>query len=107
MAPEVMTAEKRARGIALCRGEAERWRREAANVRNRAALPQLDVVACAMLLRSAARCDDEAAYWKAGAQEHETQDAPTPPKPDPIHPCSTRTPPCPPFRLPCLPLSWP
>lgn len=72
MAAEVMAGKKRARGIALCRGEAERWRREAANVRNHAALPQLDAVASATLLRSAARCDDEAACWEAGARDYGT-----------------------------------
>lgn len=76
MAAELMSEEKRIRGIALCRGEAERWRREAANVRNHATLPHLSPEARATLLRSADRSDDEAAYWEAAARDYETQDAP-------------------------------
>ena len=76
MAAEAMTEEKRARGIALCRWEAERWRREAANVREHATLPHLSPEARATLLRSADRSDDEAAYWEAGVRDYEIQDAP-------------------------------
>lgn len=72
MAAEVTTGEKRTRSIALCRGEAERWRREAANVREHATLPHLSPEARTTLLRSADRSDDEAAYWEAGARDHET-----------------------------------
>ena len=75
MAAAAMSGEQRARGIALCRGEAERWRREAANVRGHATLPHLSPEARATLLRSADR-SDEAAYWEAGARDYETQDAP-------------------------------
>ncbi len=75
---ETMSEERRARGIALCRGEAERWRREAGNVRNHAALPHLDAAARATLLRSADRCDDEAAFWEAGARDCKAQDAAAP-----------------------------
>ena len=78
MAAEAMTGEQRARGTALCRGEAEWWRREAANVRNHAALPHLDAAARATLLRSADRCDDEAVYWEAGAQDCKALDAAAP-----------------------------
>ena len=76
MAAEALTEEKRARGIALCRWEAERWRREAANVREHATLPHLSPEARATLLRSADRSDDEAAYWEAGVRDYEIQDAP-------------------------------
>ena len=72
MAAAAMSEEQRARGIALCRGEAERWRREAANVREHATLPHLNPKARATLLRSADRSDDEAAYWEAGARDCET-----------------------------------
>ena len=83
MTAEVMSEEQRARGIALCRWEADRWRREAANVRNHATLPHLSPEARSTLLRSADRSDDEAAYWEAGAREYETQDTPTQPNADP------------------------
>ena len=76
MAAAAMSGEQRARGIALCRGEAERWRREAANIRDHATLPHLSPEARATLLRSADRSDDEAAYWEAGARDYETQGAP-------------------------------
>lgn len=83
MAAETMIEEKRARGIALCRWEAERWRREAGNVREHATPPHLSPKARATLLRSADWCEDTAAYWEAGAREYETQDTPTQPNPDP------------------------
>ena len=72
MTAEPTSEEKRVRGIALCRWEAERWRREAANVREHATLPHLSPEARAILLRSAERSDDEAAYWEAGAREYDT-----------------------------------
>ena len=72
MAAEVTIGKKHARGVALCRGEAERWRREAGNVRDHATLPHLDPVARATLLRSADRCDEEAAYWERGARSYGT-----------------------------------
>ena len=73
MAPEPTSEEKRARGIALCRWQAARWRREAAHVREHATLPHLSPEARATLLRSAERSDDEAAYWEAGAREYDKQ----------------------------------
>lgn len=72
MGTEALIEEKRARSIALCRWEAERWRREAVLVRNRATLPHLDGMARATLLRSADWCEGTAAYWEAGAREYET-----------------------------------
>lgn len=72
MGTEAMTEEKRARGIALCRKEAERWLGEASLIRDHAARPHLDDAVRAILLRNAAWCEDTAVYWEAGARDYET-----------------------------------
>ena len=63
--------EQQARGRALCLAEADRWRRQAAILRDCAAQAQHTPNACATMLRNAARCDGYAAYWEAGARECE------------------------------------
>lgn len=65
------TPEQQARGRALCLAEADRWSRQAAHVREHAAQAHLAQEVSAALLRSAERCDGDAAYWEAGAREYE------------------------------------
>ena len=65
------TPEQQARGRALCLAEADRWRRQAAILRDCATQAQCTPDACATMLRNAARCDGDAAYWEAGARECE------------------------------------
>lgn len=60
MAAETMAEEERARHITMCRWEADRWRRQAGHIRDHATL-----------LRNSDICEQEAAYWEAGAREHE------------------------------------
>ena len=65
------TPEQQARGRALCLAEADRWRRQAAILRDSTAQAHLTPDDRAAVLRSADRCDGDAAYWEAGAREYE------------------------------------
>ena len=63
------TPEQQARGRALCLAEADRWRRQAAMLRDSTAQTHLGANDRAAVLRSADRCDGDAAYWETGARE--------------------------------------
>ena len=49
---------------------AARWRREAENLRDHAALPRLAPEASATLLRNAEWAEQTALYWEAGAEDY-------------------------------------
>lgn len=53
--------------VQACLHEAQRWRQQAANLREHAALPRLTEAARSSLLYSAEWSDQTAAHWEAGA----------------------------------------
>ena len=53
--------------VEACLREAQRWRQEAANLREHASLPRLAGAVSSSLLYSAEWSDQTAAYWEAGA----------------------------------------
>jgi len=61
---------RRARNISSCLETADRWRRQAENLRVHAELPHLTEQGRGMLLREAASADATAAYWEDGARDY-------------------------------------
>lgn len=55
-----------------CLDSAARWRQEAENLRSHAALPRLAPEAGAALRREADAADRQAAWWEAGAEDHQS-----------------------------------
>lgn len=53
--------------VQACLREAQRWRQQAANLREHASLPRLTETARASLLSNAEWADQTALHWKAGA----------------------------------------
>ena len=58
--------------VEACLREAQRWRQEAANLREHASLPRLAVAVSAELLRNAEWADRTALHWEAGADDYRT-----------------------------------
>ena len=58
--------------VEACLREAQRWRQEAANLREHASLPRLAGPVSAALLRNADWADQTALHWEAGADDYRT-----------------------------------
>ena len=58
--------------VQACLREAQRWRQQAANLREHASLPRLAVAVSAELLRNAEWADRTALHWEAGADDYRT-----------------------------------